>query len=131
MLFGLPWASQERFVRFLGTEEKEDGSGWVLKFESPGVRKDDIKVEMEEKKCILRITIGSTSADEKDVSNKSDASGKSLTIYSREISIPQDLCDFTGISASYQDGVLSIFLPRGAHVPPPSPPKLITIKSKL
>ncbi|MBK1878469.1 Hsp20/alpha crystallin family protein [Pelagicoccus mobilis] len=103
----------EKNVGSLGTESGvkvrwyEQGDGYLARLDLPGARKEDISLEIED--GYLKVT--ATRKFESD-----DKQGSSFE-YSKSFNVPEDV-DAEKISATYEDGVLSLNLPKGEKAKP-------------
>ena len=97
---------------FKGVASKETEQAWLMAFDLPGVKSEDLSVEFEE--GALRIE-----GLRKD--HFGDGEG---TRFSRSIQVPESV-DVEGITASMEDGVLSLTLPKATK----EKPKKIEIKT--
>ena len=98
-LFDDFWTRETGFQQ-LGADLYEDDQNFYARMEIPGVKKDTIDLELEN--SVLTIS-SSTSEESKDV--------KSAYSYQRSISVP-DGVRLDGLSASYEDGVLTVCMPK-------------------
>lgn len=88
---------------------KENGDGYTVSAEIPGVKKDDIHVTVEGG----MVTV-SAEVKQEDVHKKDDRVLRSERYYgsiSRSISLPQDV-DQSQAKARYDNGVLTLTLPK-------------------
>ena len=96
---------------------KEDGSSYTISAEIPGVRKEDIHVEIDGPQVMI------TAEVKKDVEEKKEGrllrSERSYGFASRVFSLGFDI-DRAKAVAKYEDGVLTLTLPKlmSAHVEP-------------
>lgn len=84
----------------LATDVHEDKDNFYALFELPGVKKEDVKVEVHDR--LLTVT-----ADRRE---KSDDKEESLSL-SRSISVPEGIKG-EAISAKLEDGILTVTLPK-------------------
>ncbi len=92
-------------------------NGYTLMLAVPGVSKEDININIEDKKLVI-----STAAKSKDETNYRLREFNYDT-FSRSFNLPKDI-DTNSISADYESGVLTLTLPMS----PESKPKSIKIK---
>lgn len=87
---------------------REDKTNYYLKFDMPGMKKDQIKVEMSDGMLTV-------SAERKDEKTKESARQYRSEVfygsYSRSLKIPTSV-DEKKVDAQYVDGVLSVTLPK-------------------
>jgi HSP20 family protein len=89
------------FVPEVDVEEHEDR--YALTLDVPGVQKDDLKVEVEDR--ILRISGERKKAEHPDA--KHTTWGRSYGTFTRAFSLPDDV-DTESLEALHKDGVLRI-----------------------
>jgi len=85
--------------------EKDDG--YLARLDLPGVRKEDISLELED--GYLRVSASRTF----EPAEKGDAAFE----YRKNFKVPDEV-EVTGIAATYEDGVLSLKLPKGEKAKP-------------
>jgi HSP20 family protein len=102
---------------------KEDNDKFQIEVAAPGMKKDDFKVKVENNV----LTISSERKDEKE-EKKENYSRKEFSYQSfqRRFNLPEGHIKSENISARYNDGILTIELPKREEVKP-QPPKDITI----
>ncbi|KAF9393132.1 hypothetical protein CPB97_000034 [Podila verticillata] len=97
----------------------ETDKGWNIHAELPGVRKEDIKIDANDNSVTFSAESKSSSDYSRDNIRYQE---RRFGTYSRTIPLP-DSVDRDKIDAKFQDGVLSLFLPKGQV----SKPRKITI----
>ena len=90
---------------------KEDDKSYTVRADIPGVRKDDIQVEVQGDEVTVRAE--SKQEKEEKKGEKTIYSERSYGIVSRSFSLPTEV-DPAGAKAEYKDGVLSLVLPKKA-----------------
>jgi len=90
------------------TEVKDTPKEYVLTFDCPGVKKEEIKVSIQE--GILTVS-GERKKEEEQKGEKYHVYEKSYGRFERKMEIP-DNADTKGIKADYNEGVLKIVLPK-------------------
>ena len=90
----------------------EDDHNYFARFELPGVRKDQIDLELEN--SVLTVSSVSETKEDDTVSS---------TCFERSISVP-DGVDLAKVSAAMQDGVLTVTMPKAEA----SKPRQISVK---
>ena len=90
----------------LAVDVHEDKDNYFASFEVPGVKKEDVKIELHN--GVLTV------AAEKREKNGESESSFSLT---RSVSVPEGV-NADAISAKLEDGILSITLPKAEHRKP-------------
>ncbi|MEO7599406.1 MAG: Hsp20/alpha crystallin family protein [Opitutus sp.] len=82
----------------------EDKENTYVRAELPGVSREDINVEMVEDYLTI-------SASRKETVGKDDQPNEQSSAFSRSVSIPEEV-QADKVSASYEDGVLTVRLPK-------------------
>lgn len=89
-------------------EVSEDEGSYSMKFDLPGVSKENVKVEVENNK----ITVSAERTEEKNKdTKKTHLSEISYGSYQRSLSLPTAVNEKT-IEAKFQDGVLTLTVPK-------------------
>ena len=115
--FRNPFASMPSLSRFfdwgngsnvgsLATDVHEDKDSYQARFEVPGVKKEDVKIELNDR--LLTV-----SAEKKEKT----AEGESSFSYTRSISVP-DSVKADAITAKLEDGILTVTLPKSEERKP-------------
>ena len=92
----------------------EDEDKIVIEADIPGVKKEDIKISVEDNILTIKAEKKKEKkAEEKDIVYEEIAYG----LYAREIDLPHTV-DTEKIEAEYKDGVLKISLPKKEEVKP-------------
>jgi len=122
-------ATQNRFNRFLGgfpnrigngetpsltvadwspeVDISQDDSGYLLKADLPEMKKDDVRVTVEDD--ILSVS-GERKSLKEDQKRKFHRMERSFGNFRRSFTLPED-ADSTKVTAEFRDGVLKIHLP--------------------
>ncbi len=87
----------------------ENDEGYVIKADLPGVSKDDIDVKLEQ--GILTIKAETSSEDKEEKDGKLIRQERHFGQFMRQLSVGSDV-DPETIKASFEDGVLSLSLPK-------------------
>ncbi len=95
--FGSPWAAAEAAP---ATDLYEDDTNFYVRIELPGVKKDQITLEIEN--AVLSINANRV--------RKTDE-GEAEESYTRSLSVPECV-DPARVEAHYEDGILTITLPK-------------------
>jgi HSP20 family protein len=90
----------------------EDDKGFTLKADIPGVKKEDIQVDVDEDRISLRAEAKREKEEKKG--EKVVYSERSYGMVSRSFSLPAAV-DAKGAKAEYKDGVLSLVLPKKSN----------------
>jgi HSP20 family protein len=114
--FRNPFASLPSLSRFfnwndsgagsLATDIHEDKDNYMARFEMPGVKKEDVKIELNDR--LLTV-----SAEKKEKTGDEESSFS----YSRSISVP-DSVKADAITAKLEDGILTVTLPKSEERKP-------------
>lgn len=113
------WAGLPRFGSFLAEPERarvatdlyEDDANVYTRFELPGFKKDEMDVQLENSVLTLKVERKASNEDEESLA------------FERSVTIPDGI-EADKVSAKYEDGVLTVTLPKT----PQRKPKLIEIK---
>ena len=105
----------------------ETSDAWKVNADLPGVKKEDIKVEIN--KGILEIS-GTRASEfkEEDEKNQIRRVERSFCSFKRSWTLPENITE-EGIDAHLENGVLQVTIPKKYHHP--TPKKSITIRTKL
>src|ERR1700720_5049163 len=125
-------ATQNRFNRFLGgfpnrmgsdeihslavadwspeVDISEDDRGYLLKADLPEMKKDDVRVTVEE--GILCVS-GERKSEKEDHKRKFHRIERAIGNFRRSLTLPEDT-DSTKVTAEFRDGVLKVHLPTTA-----------------
>jgi len=126
-------ATQNRFNRFLGgfpnrmgsgeiqsltvadwspeVDISEDDHGYVLKADLPEMKKEDVRVTVED--GILSVS-GERKNEKEDQKRKFHRIERSYGTFRRSFTLPED-ADSTKVTAEFRDGVLKVHLPTTAR----------------
>ena len=88
---------------------KEDEKSYTVRADIPGVKKEDIQVDIDGDQVSLRAEAKQEKEEKKD--EKVIYSERSYGMVSRSFSLPTDV-DAKGAKAEYKDGVLNLMLPK-------------------
>jgi len=106
---------------------KEYPNSYVFVVDMPGLKSNDIKVQVEDEN-VLNIS-GDRKRNEKEEEGKVKyiRMERRVAKFMRKFTLPSD-CNLEAISAACQDGVLTVTVPK---LPPPEPKKPKTIEVKI
>jgi len=90
---------------------KEDEKGYTVRADIPGVKKEDIHVDIDANAVTVRAEVRQEKEQKKD--EKVIYSERSYGMVSRSFSLPAEV-DANGARAEYKDGVLNLVLPKKA-----------------
>ncbi|MCY3917917.1 MAG: Hsp20/alpha crystallin family protein [Chloroflexi bacterium] len=96
----------------LDVEEKADA--YIVRANLPGVSQDDISVNIHED--VLSVS-AETAAENRDENSKTLIRERRFGRFSRSLRFPTNV-DGDAVEASYENGLLSITLPKADHVKP-------------
>ena len=85
----------------------EDDHGYVLKADLPEMKKDDVRVTVED--GILSVS-GERKSEKEDQKKKFHRIERSFGTFRRTFTLPED-ADSTKVTAEFRDGVLKVHLP--------------------
>ena len=88
----------------------EDDRGYLLKADLPEMKKDDVRVTVED--GILSVS-GERKSEKEDKKKKFHRIERSLGTFRRSFTLPEDT-DSTKVTAEFRDGVLKVHLPTTA-----------------
>jgi HSP20 family protein len=91
---------------------KEDEKSFTVKADIPGVKKEDIKIDVDGDTVTVSAETKSEKEEKKD--EKVIYSERSYGAVSRSFSLPVDV-DAKGAKAEYKDGVLNLTLPKKSN----------------
>ena len=92
----------------------EEDNNYVMKAELPGVKKEDIKVDIKDNVLILK----AEKKFEKKVEKENYISlERNYGTYTRNFTLPENM-DTDHIKASFKDGVLELTLPKREEIKP-------------
>uniref|UniRef100_A0A2N9I8R2 SHSP domain-containing protein n=1 Tax=Fagus sylvatica TaxID=28930 RepID=A0A2N9I8R2_FAGSY len=96
-------------------EIKEDESEYKMRFDMPGMTKEDVKVWVEEKMLVLKAEkkVNKKKEGQDNGEEEEEWSTKSYGRYSCRIALP-DYIQFENIKAEVKDGVLYITIPKAS-----------------
>jgi HSP20 family protein len=85
----------------------EDDQGYLLKADLPEMKKDDVRVTVED--GILSVS-GERKSEKEDLKKKFHRIERSFGTFRRSFTLPED-ADSTKVTAEFRDGVLKVHLP--------------------
>ncbi len=89
----------------------EDDHGYLLKADLPEMKKDDVRVTVED--GILNVS-GERKTEKEDQKRKFHRIERSFGTFRRSFTLPED-ADSTKVTAEFRDGVLKVHLPTTAR----------------
>ena len=90
-----------------GVDISEDDQGYLLKADLPEMKKDDVRVTVED--GILSVS-GERKSQKEDQKKKFHRIERSFGTFRRSFTLPEDT-DSTKVTAEFRDGVLKVHLP--------------------
>jgi HSP20 family protein len=103
----LPFPAQAELA--MKVDVKEDDKSFIIKADIPGVKKEDIQIDIDDDHVALRAEVKQEKEEKKD--EKVVYSERSYGMVSRSFTLPVDV-DAKGAKAEYKDGVLNLTLPK-------------------
>ena len=91
---------------------KEDEKSFTVKADIPGVKKEDIQIEIDDDQVSLRAEVKQEKEEKKG--EKVVHSERSYGMVSRSFTLPTDV-DAKAAKAEYKDGVLNLTLPKKSN----------------
>lgn len=107
-----PLALPEGTELSMKIDVKEDEKSYTVKADVPGVRKEDIQIDVDDDQVTLRAEMKQEKEEKKG--EKIVYSERSYGMVSRSFTLPGDV-DASAAKAEYKDGVLSLVLPKKAN----------------
>lgn len=89
-------------------EIKENAKGYLISFDVPGIKEDDIKIDFHD--SVLRIQ-GERKTEHKDEQNGLFRTEKHYGHFERSFRL-SDTVDEANVEANFENGVLQVFLPK-------------------
>ena len=99
------------------TDIQEDGDNFVLEADLPGFKKEDIKVDIDDDILVIKAE-HSEDKDEKNDNGDYIRRERYYGSYTRSFNVSEINVD--GITASYENGVLTLTMPKKVPVKPES-----------
>lgn len=113
--FGMTPASTERgAVWSPAVNVREDENNFYIEAELPGMKKEDIDLEIEQNSLCIK---GDRKFEKKEEGENYHFVERSYGSFYRSFSLPSNV-DAEGISAEYKDGVLQVTVPKKEEVKP-------------
>ena len=110
--FVRPFAFPQEVDLNIKIDVKEDDKGYTVKADIPGVKKEDIQIDVENDEVTLRAETKKEKEEKKD--EKVVYSERSYGLVSRSFTLPTDV-DAKDAIAEYKDGVLTLALPKKSN----------------
>ena len=107
-----PFAMPAQTELTMKIDVSEDDKGFTVKADIPGVKKEDIQVDIDEDNVSVRAEVKQEKQEKKD--EKVVYSERSYGMVSRSFSLPAAI-DAKGAKAEYKDGVLNLMLPKKSN----------------
>jgi HSP20 family protein len=108
------WASEAEGTWHPSVDISENENAYVLKAELPGVKREDINIDINNKTLTLK---GEKKFEEKTEKENHVRVERSYGSFSRTFAL-SDKVDTENVKASYKDGVLEITLPKKEEAKP-------------
>jgi HSP20 family protein len=107
-----PFAMPAETELTMKIDVKEDDKGFTVKADIPGVKKEDIQIDVDEDRVALRAEVKQEKEEKKG--EKVVYSERSYGMVSRSFALPAAV-DAKGAKAEYKDGVLNLLLPKKSN----------------
>ena len=107
--FVRPFAAAEGAEPKMKLDVKEDEKAYTVRADIPGVKKEDIQVDIDANAVTVRAEMKQEKEEKKD--EKLIYSERSYGMVSRSFTLPVDV-DAKAAKAEYKDGVLNLTLPK-------------------
>lgn len=104
------WEGVKTQVPFCDVREKPDH--YILSFDMPGIDKDNINVEVEGDRLIVS---GERRHEKEDKGERMRLMERQYSRFERILTLPNDV-KLDALEATYQNGVLSVALPKSAEI---------------
>jgi HSP20 family protein len=100
---------------------KEDDKGFAIEMAAPGLKKEDFKIQLHDN----LLTISSEKKEEKkeEKDKKITRQEFSYQAFTRSFTLPES-ADGEKINAAYQDGILTLTIPKKEEVKPQKPKEI-------
>lgn len=109
------WPEQVETFAFSPTcNFKENEKEYVIQFDVPGVKKEDVKIELQNNRVTIR---GERKEEKEEKDAKSYLSESYYGSFMRSFALPAEI-DENKVDAEYADGVLTIKIPKLAGAKP-------------
>jgi len=102
---------------------KEDNDKFQIEVAAPGMKKEDFKLKIENNVLTICSELKEEKEEKKENYSRREFSYQS---FQRSFNLPQGHVQVENIAAKYNDGILTVELPKREEVKP-QPPKEITI----
>jgi HSP20 family protein len=103
---------------------KENDKNFSIDVAAPGMKKEDFKINLDHNRLTISSERKNEKSEEKDNFSRKEFSYQS---FSRSFTLPENMVDSDKIAAKYNDGILTIELPKRKEAIP-KPPRSISIK---
>lgn len=113
--FGAPFFTARSTDNMMKTDIKENDAGYELTVDLPGIRKEDVKAELNDGYLTISAE-SSTSNDEKDDKGRYICRERYSGSYSRSFYIGDGITQ-SDISAKFENGTLKLTVPKKEAIP--------------
>jgi HSP20 family protein len=93
---------------------REDGQGYLIEVELPGLKREKVKVSVQDEVLTVSGERAATAVQDEDRVHRSE---RTYGSFERRFALPEEV-DPAGISAKFEDGILKLSLPRREVVTP-------------
>jgi len=116
------WLEPRARVHSPPCEIQENKEGYLIAFDVPGIKKDDLKIQLKDNVLTLE---GERHFEKNSTENQTQLSEKSYGRFQRSFTLPDSVIT-DKIEADHENGVLHVFIPKAKA----TQPKTISIESK-
>ena len=111
------WGDQRSVSTAFRTDITETGDAYKLEADLPGFKKEEIKIDIDDDILVIKAE-HSEDKDEKDENGSYLRRERYYGSYSRSFNVSE--IDVDGITAAYENGILTLNMPKKAPVKPES-----------
>lgn len=122
--FGFPNAESKSPKTIPAVNVKETEHEFIVEVAIPGVKKEDVKVELNENVLTISSEVKKEEGEQQENYTRKEFS---YTTFKRSFTIDNDAIDTEKIDAKVDNGVLSVHLSKKAKVEPEQKVKTITV----
>ncbi|QQR99043.1 MAG: Hsp20 family protein [Sphingobacteriales bacterium] len=122
--FGFPNAESKSPKTIPAVNVKETEHEFIVDVAIPGVKKEDVKVELNENVLTISSEVKKEEGEQQEIYTRKEFS---YTTFKRSFTIDNDAIDTEKIDAKVDNGVLSVHLSKKAKVEPEQKVKTITV----
>ena len=94
---------------------KEQEDGFSIEVAAPGLTKEDFKVKLEEAQLVISAEVKKEAEEKEETTSRYTRKEFNFQSFRRVFNLPETI-DVEGIAANYENGILSIHLPKKEEV---------------